>query len=69
MSDIKEQIFNELAKLDEEIMRLKSTAINAEKQTDLEVAILTEQVKNLRTKNIRANELIEQSVKILETLK
>ena len=69
MSDIKEQIFSELAKLDEEVLRLKSTAISAEKQTDLEVAILTEQVQNLRERNIRANELIEQSVKILETLK
>lgn len=69
MSDIKDQIFQELAKLEEGVARLRATAVNAGKQTDLEVAILTEQVRNLRAKNARAAELIDQSVEILKKLK
>ena len=69
MSDIKEQIFQELTKLEEAATRLRATAVNAGKQTDLEVAILTEQVRNLRSKNARATELIDQSVEILKKLK
>ena len=69
MSDIKDQIFHELAKLEEAAAGLHATAVNAGKQTDLEVAILTEQVRNLRSKNARATELIDQSVEILKKLK
>ncbi|MBR6363559.1 MAG: hypothetical protein IKS08_00515 [Alphaproteobacteria bacterium] len=69
MSDIKDQIFQELTKLEEGAARLRATAVNAGKQTDLEVAILTEQVRNLRAKNARAAELIDQSVEILKKLK
>ena len=42
MSDLVEQIFQELTKLEESATRLQATAVNASKQTDLEVAILTE---------------------------
>lgn len=69
MSDLKEQIFHELAILEEAAARLRGTAIHAGKQTDLEVAILTEQVKNLREKNVRATEMIEKSINILQKLK
>ena len=69
MSDLVEQIFQELTKLEESATRLQATAVNASKQTDLEVAILTEQVRNLRAKNARATELIDQSVELLKTLK
>lgn len=69
MSDIRDQIFQELTKLDEATARLRATAVNAGKQTDLEVAILTEQVRNLRTKNAHAVELIDQSVALLKKLK
>ena len=69
MSDIKEQIFQELAKLEEGAARLRATAVNAGKQTDLEVAILTEQVNKLRDKNARAVQLIDQSVDLLKKLK
>ncbi len=68
MSDIKEQIFHELTKLEESAARLRASAISAGKQTDLEVAILTEQVKKLRDKNARATELIDQSVSLLKKL-
>ena len=68
MSDIKDQIFQELSKLDEAAARLQATAINAGKQTDLEVAILTEQVRNLRARNSHATELIDQSVALLKKL-
>ncbi len=69
MSDLKQQIFNELSHLEEAVACLRGTALNAGKQTDLEVAILTEQVKNLREKNARATEMIDKSINILKKLK
>ncbi len=69
MSDIKEQIFQELNSLEEAAARLRSVAVNAGKQTDLEVAILTEQVKGLREKNSRATDMINQTISILKNLK
>lgn len=69
MSDIKQQIFQELSALEEASARLRSTAVNAGRQTDLEVAILTEQVKNLRDKNARALDMVNQSISILKKLK
>ena len=67
--DIKEQIFAELAKVEEGVARLRADAVSANRQTDLEVAILTKQVRTLRDKNARANDLIEQSIGILRKLK
>ena len=69
MSDLKEQIFHELASLEEAAARLRGTAIHATQQTDLEVAILTEQVRNLRDKNARATEMIDESISIIKKLK
>ena len=69
MADIKQQIFQELTNLEEAAARLRGTAIHAGKQTDLEVAILTEQVRALRDKNTRAVEMIDKSVSILKKLK
>lgn len=69
MSDLKKQIFQELASLEDAVMRLRGTAINAGKQTDLEVAILTEQVRTLRDKNARATEMIDESISIIKKLK
>lgn len=68
MVDIKQQIFQELSNLEEAAARLRGTAIHAGKQTDLEVAILTEQVRSLREKNARATELIDNSVSILKKM-
>ena len=67
--DIKDQIFAELSKVEEGVARLRADAVNANRQTDLEVAILTEQVRNLRDKNARANDLIDKSIGILRKLK
>lgn len=69
MSDIKQQIFQELAAVEEAAAKLHSVAENAGRQTDLEVAILTEQVKNLRDKNARATNMINQTISILKKLK
>lgn len=69
MANIKEQIFQELDSLESMTMHLRADAYDASKQTDLEVAILTKQVKNLREKNDAAKQLIEKSVSILEKLK
>ncbi len=68
MSDLKQQIFQELNSLEEASARLRGTAVAAGRQTDLEVAILTEQVKNLREKNARASDLIDKSMSILKKL-
>ena len=69
MTDIKQQIFKELDTLEQMVVKLRGTAVNAGKQTDLEVAILTEQVRNLREKNERASEYVDKSIKILTALK
>lgn len=69
MADIKQQIFQELDSLESLAQHLRADATSASKQTDLEVAILTKQVKTLREKNERAMDLIEKSVSILEKLK
>lgn len=69
MANIKEQIFQELDSLESLTMHLRADAQCASKQTDLEVAILTKQIKNLREKNENAKSLIEKSVSILEKLK
>ena len=67
--DIKQQIFQELDSVESLVSRLRADAACASKQTDLEVAILTKQVKSLREKNERAKNLIEKSVSILEKMK
>ena len=69
MANIKEQIFQELDSLETLTVRLRADAASASKQTDLEVAILTKQVKCLRERNDAAKQLIEKSVSILEKLK
>lgn len=69
MSNIKEQIFQELDSLETLTVHLRADAMSASKQTDLEVAILTKQVKSLRERNEAAKQLIEKSVSILEKLK
>lgn len=68
MSDIKQQIFQELSALEDAASRLRSSAVIAGRQTDLEVAILTEQVKTLRDKNKRATDMIDKSLSILKKL-
>ncbi len=69
MADIKQQIFQELTHLEEAAAKLRGTAIHAGKQTDLEVAILTEQVRTLRDKNARVADAIDKSLSILRKLK
>jgi len=68
MSDIKQQIFQELSALEDAASRLRGVAVVAGRQTDLEVAILTEQVKTLRDKNKRAGEMVDKSINILKKL-
>ena len=69
MANIKEQIFQELDSLEAMTVHLRADVASASRQTDLEVAILTKQVKTLREKNEAAKQLIEKSVSILEKLK
>lgn len=69
MADIKQQIFQELSALEDAASRLRGAAVVAGRQTDLEVAILTEQVKNLRDRNKRATDMIDKSLTVLKKLK
>lgn len=69
MADIKQQIFQELDAIESLALHLRADVTCASKQTDLEVAILTKQVKTLRERNERAKVLIGKSVSILEKLK
>ncbi len=69
MSDIKQQIFQELSAVEDAAAKLHSVAENAGRQTDLEVAILTEQVRVLRDKNARATDIIDKTISILKNLK
>lgn len=69
MTELKQQIFQELNSLENAVLGLRSDVSAAGRQTDLEVAILTQQVKNLRTKNARAVEMIDKSMSILQKLK
>ena len=69
MADIKQQIFQELSALEEAASKLRGAAVIAGRQTDLDVAILTEQVRTLRDKNARATEMIAKSINILKNLK
>ncbi|MDR2413026.1 MAG: hypothetical protein LBD50_02325 [Rickettsiales bacterium] len=64
--DIKQQIFKELSALEESAEKLRASAVNAGRQTDLELAILTEQVRVLRDKNSHAAELVDKSINILK---
>ena len=69
MTELKQQIFQELNSLENAVLGLRSDVSAAGRQTDLEVAILTQQVKNLRQKNVKAMEMIDKSVSVLEKLK
>ena len=69
MTELRQQILNELNSLENAVIGLRSDVSAAGRQTDLEVAILTQQVKNLRAQRVRAIELIDKSVSILEKLK
>lgn len=69
MTDLKQQISKELNNLEERVRVLRSVAKNASTQTDLEVAILSQQVKKLQEKNKNADLWIEKSISILKILK
>jgi hypothetical protein len=69
MSEILDLIFKELDTLEESAARMRGRVSASGKQTDLEVAILTQQVADLRSKNVRASQDIEKATKILEKLK
>ena len=62
-------IFKELDNLEESATRLRATCHATGRQTNLEVAILSQQVAELQNKNQRAAEYIDQAEKILTKLK
>ncbi|MCL2017339.1 MAG: hypothetical protein FWG80_01005 [Alphaproteobacteria bacterium] len=69
MSEIVSQILKELDTLEESASKLRSVAAGAGKQTDLEVAILNQQMAELRDKNARATEFVNDAMEIIKKLK
>jgi hypothetical protein len=69
MSEIIDQIFKELDGLEESAGRLRAAAASSGKQTNLEVAILNQQLVEMREKNAAATEYIDQAESILKKLK
>ncbi len=69
MLETASQIFKELDELETAAVKLRNSAAGAQTQTDLEVAICSRQLADMRAKNIRATQLIDQSIKELKALK
>ncbi|MCL2538152.1 MAG: hypothetical protein FWF34_03215 [Alphaproteobacteria bacterium] len=69
MSEILDLIFTEIAACEDAGAKLRASRDGVGKQTDLEVAILKQQVGELRAKNARAAEYIDKATGILEKLK
>jgi len=63
------QIFTELDTLSDMIAVLRANAGAANRQTDLEVAILTQQIQTLREQRKLAAEYVEESLSILDKLR
>ena len=66
MSEILDLIFSEIGAAEEAAAKLRATASNAGRQTDLENAILRRTTDEAREKNKRAGEMIEKAMGILE---
>lgn len=69
MSEKLNQIFTELDTLSDMIAVLRANAGAANRQTDLEVAILTQQIQTLREQRKLAAEYVEESLSILDKLR
>lgn len=69
MSELVKQILSELDDIGEAAARLKASAGAARNQTDLEVAILTQQLRTIEEKNANATAFIKEAVSILNKLK
>ena len=69
MSDILDQIYDELDAIGTAAAALRANAHGAAHQTDLEVAILKQQVSEMREKNTRASGYVAEAAGILEKLK
>ncbi|MCL1786317.1 MAG: hypothetical protein FWG39_04205 [Alphaproteobacteria bacterium] len=69
MTEIIDQIFKELDTLEESAGRLRGVAANSGKQTNLEVAILNQQLAEAREKNTAAAAYIDKAESILKKLK
>ncbi len=68
MIETKNKILKELAELEAKAIDLKANCLQPAQQTDLEVAILTEQVRILRQKNESASELINKAMNLIKNL-
>jgi hypothetical protein len=69
MADILDQILAELDAVADAADKLRADARGATRQTDLEVAILTQQIADLREKNARAGTFIDDALAILGPVK
>ena len=69
MSDIKKQVFAELDALEAGIMRLQGSEVASKNQTDLEIAILREQVAKQADAQKTAKDKIDKALSILKVMK
>ncbi|MCL2737813.1 MAG: hypothetical protein FWE17_03050 [Alphaproteobacteria bacterium] len=69
MAEIIDKIFKELDALEESASKLRGVAASSGKQTNLEVAILNQQLAAIREKNAAATEYIGKAEGILKKLK
>ncbi|MCL2369547.1 MAG: hypothetical protein FWC83_02625 [Alphaproteobacteria bacterium] len=68
MSEIINKIFAELDALEESAKKLRGASVATGKQTNLEVAILNQQLHEASLKNARALEYIDKAEGILKKL-
>ena len=69
MSDIKKQIFTELDALEAGIMKLQGSETASKNQTDLEIAILREQVAKQKESQKTAADKIDKALSIIKAIK
>jgi len=67
--DVKAEIFSMLDDIEAKIATLKGAGAAAGRQTDLEVAILKKQVKELKDANQAGTTKVKQALSILKALK
>lgn len=65
---MKDQIFEELNDLESAVVRLSESEAASKKQTDLEIAILRQQIEKSNDARMAANEKIENSLAVLGAL-
>lgn len=67
--DIKDRILAELDALEQAVFNLRGSEVASKNQTDLEIAILREQVRKLNESRDSAYKKVDKSIAILKAMK